>query len=195
MLLPQNITGLVLAGGEGRRMGGVDKGLQLWQGQALAQHAVQRLQPQVGTLLISANRHLEVYRTWGWPVIVDKRVDGSLDFQGPLAGLLAGLRHAKTPWLVSVPCDVPLFPTDLVVHLAQHASTDAQDTIIMARSPERIHPVFCLLHTALAEDLQNFLDGGERQVQRWMRRHAIIEVSFETPGCFRNINACDDLKA
>jgi molybdopterin-guanine dinucleotide biosynthesis protein A len=195
MLSPQDITGLVLAGGEGRRMGGVDKGLQLWCGQPLAQLACQRLQPQVGPLVISANRHLEIYRTWGWPVVVDEWVDGRLDFQGPLAGLLVGLRHAETPWLVSVPCDVPLFPTDLVVHLAQHAHTGAQDTVIVARSPERIHPVFCLLPTALAQDLQEFLDGGERQVQRWMRRHSIIEVDFETPGCFRNLNVCDDLKA
>ncbi|MEX8504840.1 molybdenum cofactor guanylyltransferase MobA [Leptothrix ochracea] len=195
MLLPENITGLVLAGGEGRRMGGVDKGLQLWHGQPLAQRACQRLQPQVGSLLISANRHLDVYGAWGWPVIVDERVDGRLDFQGPLAGLLAGLRHAQTPWLVSVPCDVPLFPTDLVAHLAQHASPHTPDTVIMARSPERIHPVFCLLPTALAQDLQNFLDRGERQVQRWMRRHATIEVGFEPPDCFRNLNVCDDLNA
>jgi molybdopterin-guanine dinucleotide biosynthesis protein A len=180
-------------------MGGVDKGLQLWRGQPLAQHACQRLQPQVGPLLISANRHLEVYRTWGWPVVADEQQradeEAALSFQGPLAGLLAGLRRAKTPWLVSVPCDVPLFPTDLVTRLAQHASTNAQDTIVMARSPERVHPVFGLVPTVLADDLQDFLAGGERQVQRWMRRHAIMEVGFETPGCFRNLNACDDLTA
>lgn len=180
-------------------MGGVDKGLQLWHGQPLAQHACQRLQPQVGSLLISANRHLDVYRAWGWLVIADEQradEETALRFQGPLAGLLAGLRHAQTPWLVSVPCDVPLFPTDLVTHLAQHADINAPDTVIMARSPERIHPVFCLLPTALAQDLQDFLDGGgERQVQRWMRRHPTIEVGFETPGCFRNLNAWDDLKA
>ncbi len=181
-------------------MGGVDKGLQLWRGQALAQRACERLRAQVGSLLISANRHLDVYRSWGWPVIVDepggRAEEGRRAFQGPLAGLLAGMRHAQTPWLVSVPCDVPLFPTDLVARLAQHVYIDMPPhTIVMARSPERLHPVFCLVPTALAEDLQTFLDGGERQVQRWMKRHSAIEVCFDTPDSFRNLNACDDLDA
>ena len=108
------ITGIILAGGRGSRMGGVDKGLQLFNGTTLIQHAIHRLQPQVGQLLINANRHLEMYQALGLPVLADDLAD----FAGPLAGFLVGLTHCQTPYLVTAPCDTPCFPTDLVDRLA-----------------------------------------------------------------------------
>ena len=113
------ITGIVLAGGRGSRMGGVDKGLQLYNGMPLAKHAIQQLQPQVGTMLINANRNLDVYQTWGAQFSADVVVDELADFAGPLAGFLVGLQHCKTPFLMTVPCDTPRFPKNLVARLSE----------------------------------------------------------------------------
>jgi molybdopterin-guanine dinucleotide biosynthesis protein A len=190
---PAQITGLVLAGGRGSRMGGVDKGLQLHRGQPLAMHALHRLRPQVGRLLLSANRHLDVYRGFGAPVCTDALPD----HPGPLAGLLAGLDQAATSWLACVPCDTPDFPADLVARLADGLATESADLAVAATLEDgmpRTHPVFCLLRTTLAADLRAALAGGERRVGRWMARHRRAVVVFDEAAAFFNANTAEDLQ-
>jgi molybdopterin-guanine dinucleotide biosynthesis protein A len=189
----EDITGLVLAGGRGSRMGGVDKGLQNHRGMPLALHALLRLQPQVGTSMVSANRNLSAYEAMGVPVWPDS-VEG---YAGPLAGLLTGLEHAETPWLVTVPCDTPDFPTDLVERLA--AAAVAQDAeIAMAATLEdgrlRAQPVFCLLRTELVESLVAFLHTGERKFGLWACRHRKIELPFDDTAAFFNANTLQELQ-
>lgn len=189
----EDITGLVLAGGRGSRMGGVDKGLQNHRGMPLALHALLRLQPQVGTSMLSANRNLSAYEAMGVPVWPDS-VEG---YAGPLAGLLTGLEHAETPWLVTVPCDTPDFPTDLVERLA--AAAAAQDAeIAMAATHEdgklRAQPVFCLLRTELVESLAAFLHTGERKFGLWAGQHRKIELPFDDAAAFFNANTPQELQ-
>lgn len=195
---PNDITGLVLAGGRGSRMGGADKGLQHFHGVPLALHALNRLRPQVGTLLLSANRNLEAYRSMGTPVLDD----GARPFEGPLAGLLAGLQHCTTPWLAAVPCDAPAFPLDLVPRLAE-AAHRAGTPAAVATAPDEVcrplaQPVFCLLHTRVLPRLQNFLDQGGRAAGQWLQALQAVGVAFDRPqdvGAFFNANTAEDLRA
>jgi molybdopterin-guanine dinucleotide biosynthesis protein A len=192
----QEITGLVLAGGLARRMGGVDKGLQPFRGQPLARHALERLRPQVGTLMLNANRHLDVYAAWGVPVWPD----ATGDFAGPLAGLLAGLDHARTPWVACVPCDGPAFPPDLVARLAAHA---ADADVVMPVTPARQdgpaparpqpQPVFSLVRRAVADDLRGFLAAGGGSVEAWARRLRCVELPFDDAAAFANANTLAEL--
>ena len=188
-----DITGLILAGGRASRMGGVDKGLQNHLGMPLALHALLRLQPQVGEAMIVANRNLGAYEAMGVPVWPDALPD----YPGPLAGLLTGLEHCQTPYLVSVPCDTPDFPTDLVARLAQ-ALTDANARVAIAATREdgvlRAQPVFCLLEASLLEDLSAYLDAGERKIDRWTARHACTTVEFDDARAFFNANTPDELQ-
>lgn len=188
-----DITGLVLAGGRGSRMGGVDKGLQTHAGLPLALHALLRLQPQVGATMINANRNLSAYESMGVPVWPDALAD----YPGPLAGMLAGLEHAETPWLVTVPCDTPNFPADLVERLASAAEAEGAD-IAMAATREQgtvqAQPVFCLMRTALLEDLVAFLHAGERKIDRWTARHRVAQVVFDDANAFFNANTLEELR-
>ena len=191
------ITGLVLAGGQGRRMGGQDKGLLTLHGQALAARALQRLAPQVGPTALSANRHLDLYETLGVPVWPDTLADQP----GPLAGLLTGMTHAQTPWLASVPCDCPDFPADLVARLAAAAQAQPADlAVAVAPAPDeagnwapKLHPVFCLARTALRKDLAAYLSQGGRRVRDWLGRHRTVEVAFDDGAAFLNVNTPEDL--
>lgn len=186
------ITGLVLAGGRGSRMGGVDKGLQLHLGLPLAQHALERIAPQVGARMISANRNLDAYRAMGVPVWPD----AVPDYAGPLAGLLAGLQHADTPWVVTVPCDSPDFPDDLVQRLAEAATRANADIAMPVTQHEgrtQLHPVFCLLKTSLAADLAQYIAAGERKFEFWTDRHARVDVPFEDDAAFFNANTQAEL--
>jgi len=189
----QNITGLVLAGGRGSRMGGVDKGLQPHRGMPLAQHALLRLGTQVGELMINANRNLGAYESMGVPVWPD----ASTDYPGPLAGLLAGLERCETPYLVSVPCDTPNFPEDLVAELAQ-ALVEHQADIAMAAIHEdgqlRTQPVFCLLKSELMESLVAYLHSGERKIDRWTAMHRCVPVLFDDAAAFFNANTLAELQ-
>ena len=193
MIDKQHITGLILAGGRGSRMGGVDKGLQNHAGFPLALHALMRLAPQVGATMINANRNLAAYESMGVPVWPDALPD----YPGPLAGLLAGLEHAQTPWLVTVPCDTPNFPLDLVARLAA-AAADGQADIAMAATREhgvvQPQPVFCLVRTDLLEDLVAFLHAGERKIDRWTGRHRVAQVLFDDTDAFFNANTLDELQ-
>ena len=188
-----DISGLVLAGGRGSRMGGVDKGLQPYLGQPLVQHALQRLAPQVATVMINANRNPIAYAAFGVPVWPDALPD----YPGPLAGLAAGLAHCHTPYLVSVPCDSPQFPLDLVERLASGLAA-AQADIALASIVEdgavRSQPVFCLLRASLLPQLLDFLGSGQRKVERWTATQRCVRVHFDDAQAFCNANTIDELQ-
>jgi len=191
------ITGLVLAGGRGSRMGGADKGLQNFHGMPLALYTLMRLGPQVGELMVNANRNLSAYEAFGAPVWPDVLAD----YAGPLAGFLTGLERCETPLLVTVPCDTPLFPTDLVERLAQ--ALEAQDAeIAMAAAREedgqlRAQPVFSLMRVELMESLVAFTHGGGRKIDAWTAQHKTVLVPFDAPGdeprAFFNANTLAEL--
>ena len=198
----KDITGWVLAGGQGQRMGGADKGLQLFQGQALALRAAQRLAPQVHGVKLNANRHLTDYESWGYKVHADS-VDG---FAGPLAGMLTGLQHCDTEWLLCVPCDSPFFPLDLAQRLSM--ALGAQQSLIatawgaeLASTGETVcrpQPVFCLLHISLQQSLQDFLRLGGRKIDAWTSQHTNARMDFNLPHdhrhAFANANTWQELK-
>jgi molybdenum cofactor guanylyltransferase len=196
-VITANLTGLVLAGGRGTRMGGVDKGLQLLHGEPLAAHVLKRLAAQTGPLLINANRHAEVYAGLAAPFGATVVADTVAGFPGPLAGLLAGLRAARTEFVLSAPCDSPGLPADLAARLALAFDSDAVDiatvTTIDAHGESSIHPVFAMLRTSLADDLAAFLDAGERKVRAWYAHHRTVEVAFPDERAFYNINSLQEL--
>jgi molybdopterin-guanine dinucleotide biosynthesis protein A len=192
-LAVDDITGLVLAGGRGSRMGGVDKGLQNHKGVPLALHALLRLQPQVGSLMINANRNLGAYEAMGVPVWPD--TEG--DFPGPLAGMLVGLERCETPYLATVPCDTPNFPPDLVPRLADALDAE-QAELAMAATREAgevvRQPVFCLLKAELLESLLAYLRRGERKIDRWTAQHRVAIVVFDDASAFDNANTPEELQ-
>jgi len=187
------VTGIVLAGGLGRRMSadgqGVDKGLQPFRGRPMAQHAIERLAPQVATLIINANRNLDRYREFGWPVVSDA-VEG---FAGPLAGLHAGMRHARTRYVVTVPCDSPFLPLDLVARLGAALASTPGARLAVARTGDQAHPVFALVERALLADLEAFLASGRRKIDAWYAPLDVVEVGFDDEAAFRNINTLQEL--
>jgi len=189
----EQITGLVLAGGRGSRMGGIDKGLQTHLGQPLALLALQRLRAQVGRLMVNANRNLPVYEAMGVPVWPD----AIADYPGPLAGFLAGLAHCETPWLVTVPCDTPGFPLDLVQRLAQGVVAEGAEIAIAATLEQervQLQPVFCLMAATLIDRLIRSMRSGERGIERWARQQRCATVVFEDTDAFFNANTLDDLQ-
>jgi molybdopterin-guanine dinucleotide biosynthesis protein A len=187
----ESITGVVLAGGQGRRMGGVDKGLVELDGRPLVAWVLERLAPQVGTLLVNANQNVERYAAFGHPVIGDA-VGG---FAGPLAGLHAALAAARTAWVVTVPCDSPFLPRDLVARLTAAAASE-NATLAVARTFDQPHPVFALVRTDVAPHLSAFLEGGGRKIDAWYATLAVVEVPFDDEAdAFRNINTAAELAA
>ncbi|NYT71097.1 molybdenum cofactor guanylyltransferase [Halomonas sp. QX-2] len=182
-----DLTGMVLAGGEGRRMGGRDKGLEPFAGLPLVGHVVKRLEGQVAELLINANRNADAYRFFADRVIADLVMDGAEGgFKGPLMGIYSGLRAAKTPWLLVVPCDSPALPDDLVARMVKGIG---QHDIAVAFDGDRLHPVVALLRTSLADDLAATLAEGERKIDRWYARHAWCKVDMsDCPDAFANLN-------
>lgn len=201
---PADITGLILAGGRGSRMGGVDKGLQSYNGLPMALHTLTRLQigGSVGQVMINANRNLAAYESFGaavWPDVL-------ADYAGPLAGFLTGLERCETPYLVTVPCDTPLLPIDLVPRLVR-AMQDQDAEIAMAAAPEagaegqlqlRPQPVFCLLRVSLLESLVAFTHEGGRKIDAWTARHNTVLTPFDLPGddprAFFNANTLAELR-
>lgn len=177
---------MILAGGEGRRVGGADKGLLDYQGKPLVAHVIERLAPQVDTLLISANRNLEDYLDFGYPVVTDV----SAERLGPLAGIAAGLAACKTPWLLACPCDCPHLPADLVTQLM--AGRGAAP-LAMAVTPEGMQPTFMLCRRELLPLLEAYLAAGERKVAAWCRNQQAVQVMFADAGAFRNLNTPADL--
>ncbi|HYF59979.1 MAG TPA: molybdenum cofactor guanylyltransferase MobA [Burkholderiaceae bacterium] len=186
------IAGVVLAGGLGRRMGaaaeGLDKGLRPFRGRPMAAHAIERLAPQVGSVAINANRHLDAWRAFGLPVFSDA-IEG---FAGPLAGLHAAMTHATAPWIATVPCDSPFLPPDLVARLAAAASA-AGAQVAVARTGAQPHPVFALVERSLRDDLDAFLATGRRRIDAWYAPLRVVEVDFDDEAAFRNINTAEEL--
>ncbi len=201
----QDITAVILAGGRGSRMGGVDKGLQSFKGLPLALHTLQRLHmgAGVGELMINANRNLAAYESFGVPVWPD----GLADYAGPLAGFLTGLERCETPYLLTVPCDTPQLPFDLAQRLS--AALIAQDAdLAMVSAPEtskdgqiqlRSQPVFCLLRIELLESLVRFTQAGGRKIDAWTAQHSCALVPFDQPGddpqAFFNANTLAELQS
>ena len=188
----EDITGLILAGGRGTRMGGVDKGLQNHRGIPLALHALLRLQPQVGAMLINANRNLGAYESMGVPVWPDALPD----YPGPLAGMLAGLEHCTTPYLMTVPCDTPNFPEDMVERLADALSGDEDIAMVATREGNELvrQPVFLLMKTTLLESLVAYLHAGERKIDPWTAQQRRVLVEFQEPSAFFNANTLAELQ-
>lgn len=192
-----DITGVILAGGRGSRMGGADKGMQNFNGIPLALHTLMRFGPQVGEVLINANRNLSAYESFGVPVWPDALPD----YAGPLAGFLTGLEHCETPYLATVPCDTPLFPGDLVARLAQALEREQAEIAMAAAREEdgqlRNQPVFCLLRRELLESLVRFTHGGGRKIDAWTAQHKTVAVAFDQPGddprAFFNANTLAEL--
>lgn len=183
------VTGLVLAGGQGSRMGGVDKGLQPFRGKPMVAHVIERLAPQVDELLINANRNAEAYAGFGHRVIADE-IEG---FAGPLAGFERGLAHAACPLVVTVPCDSPFLPADLVARLRE--ALDAHGAqLAVARTGEQPHPVFSLMRRGVHASLRDFLASGQRKIDRWYAALRVVEVAFDDEAeAFLNINTRDEL--
>ncbi len=184
------ITGVLLAGGQGRRMGGVDKGLQELHGRPMGAWVVERLAPQVDELLINANRNAERYAEFGYRVVADQIPD----FAGPLAGLHAALSAAAHPWVATAPCDSPFLPTDLVSRLAS-AMRAADADLAVARTFDQPHPVFCLCKRDLLPHLTAYLQSGERKFDRWYATLKTVEVPFDdVASAFENINTREELQ-
>jgi len=185
-----SVTGLILAGGKGSRMGGVDKGLQAFRGKRLVDHVYERLAPQVGGVIINANQNQEEYRSFGVRVVSDA-IGG---FAGPLAGFHAGLSVSKRPFLASVPCDSPFLPEDLIARLyARLDETGAE--LAVAKTGDQPHPVFSLMRRGVLDHLADFLKGGGRKIDAWYASLNSVEVAFDDePQAFSNINTREELQ-
>jgi molybdopterin-guanine dinucleotide biosynthesis protein A len=187
------VTGLILAGGRGSRMGGTDKGLQPLRGMPMAMHVLWRLAPQVVDVVINANRNLGAYEGFGRTVVPD----ASADFQGPLAGMLAGLPYCETEWMMVVPCDTPHLPSDLVARLLEAAervdAPVAMPVTVEADGRRQTHPVFLLVRGDLYDSLSVFMQNGGRKIDAWTGSIGAIEVPFDDPAAFFNANTLAEL--
>lgn len=183
------VTGLVLAGGQGSRMGGVDKGLAPFRGKPMVAHAIERLAPQVDEILVNANRNPEAYARFGHRVIADE-IPG---FAGPLAGFERGLAHARGQLVATVPCDSPFLPADLVARL-RAALEGAGAQLAVARTGDQPHPVFCLMRREVHASLAAFLASGQRKIDKWYASLSVADVAFDDEAdAFANINTRDEL--
>ena len=183
------VSSIILAGGRATRMGGVDKGLVVLQQEALTAHVIARLKSQVDEIFISANREIETYKTFGYPVLQD----ANADFIGPLAGFFLGLQNAQYDYVLTVPCDSPLLPLDLAERLLSGMSASGAD-IAVASSDENSHPVFCLMKKSVLPSLLAYIERGERKVSAWQKSQQLVEVDFsDCSEAFTNLNTFDDL--
>jgi molybdenum cofactor guanylyltransferase len=193
MIDTRQITGLILAGGRGSRMGGVDKGLQTFRGAPMVLHAIMRLQPQVGVMMINANQNIGPYESFGLPVWPDQLTG----FEGPLAGLQTGLSYCETDYLVTAPCDSPFLPHDLVARLSDAlVAADAELAVAVTQEDgkRQPHPVFCLMQISVLASLSAFLQDSGRKVDKWYRSLRFVEVDFPDASAFRNINTLEELR-
>ena len=197
MIQKDDVTGVILAGGRGSRMGGADKGLQNFRGMPMAMFTLLRLSPQVGEIIINANRNLSAYESFGVPVWPDSLAE----YPGPLAGFLTGLEHCETEYLLTVPCDTPLFPLDLVARLGEAMERDGAEIAMAAAREEdgqfRAQPVFSLLRRELMESLVRFTHEGGRKIDAWTGQHRTVLVPFDRAGedtsAFFNANTLAEL--
>ena len=193
MITSEHITGLILAGGRAQRMGGIDKGLIPFHGKALIEFAINRLKPQVSTILINANRSITKYSHYGYPVLMDE----TPDFSGPLAGFSVGLKHCKTPYLLTSPCDSPLLPFDLAQKMAAELEGNNLELVFASSKEEDgkiwSQPVFCLMKSSLQDSLNAFLSKGDLKIDRWFKELRSGTVVFENPQAFANVNTPEEL--
>ena len=188
----QSITAVILAGGKGRRLEGQDKGLIIYQNKMLIQHVIERIQPQVFDIVINANRNQETYETFGYSVIRDEMKD----FQGPLAGFATAMKSVKTDYILTLPCDGPALPLDLVTRMIDEINnvSDTQHCIAVAHDGVRMQTVHALIPVSLIDSLETFLSKGDRKVDRWYAEHKIVLVDFsDQPKAFFNINQKEQL--
>ena len=187
----EKVTGAILAGGAARRMSGIDKGLVMLAGKPMVAHVLERLRPQVSSVIINANRNRDRYREFGCAVVADE-MQG---FHGPLAGMASCLGAVRTEYMVTVPCDSPCLPQDMVERLA--AAMESQGTrISAAHSGERLQPVFCMLRADLLHSLHAFLERGERKIDRWFGEQGYATADFsDMPEAFVNVNTPDEAAA
>jgi molybdopterin-guanine dinucleotide biosynthesis protein A len=196
-----DITGVVLTGGQGQRMGGADKGWLLFHGEPLIVHAIRRLEHQVGALLISANRELQRYQALGYQVVSDdKDAHGTTPYAGPLAGVLVAMRACKTPWMITIPCDSPQLPGDLAARMVSSVlQANPMPFLATATTPSTkshtAHPVFSLLHCRLQPRLADYLRSGGRSMRQWQAQEGALQVPFEDAAAFTNLNTLQDLAA
>jgi molybdopterin-guanine dinucleotide biosynthesis protein A len=195
MISSEQITGLILAGGRAQRMGGIDKGLIPFHQKPLIEATIQRLKTQAGSILINANRNITKYAAYGYPVIMDE----TPDFSGPLAGFLMGLKNCKTPYLLTTPCDSPLFPENLGAKLASELERNDLD-LVYASSKEAdgkvwAQPVFCLMRANLQDSLNSFLSKGDLKIDHWFKKLKSGTVIFDDADAFANANTPEELQS
>lgn len=184
------VSAIILSGGRATRMNGADKGLVKLKNRPLISHVIKRLKPQVDEILINANRELPTYEALGYRVLQDE----SDDFPGPLAGFLLGLKNAKHDLVLTVPCDSPMLPPDLVQRLYQ-GMLEARAEIAVAQTADDTHQVFCLMKKSVLPSLQAYLAGGGRKVKTWQQSQKYLEVNFsDCNEAFTNLNTFEDLK-
>ncbi len=185
-----DVTAVILAGGQARRMGGQDKGLIEVSGKAMIEYVIAALQPQLDKIIINANRNLDSYSQYGKPLVAD---DGD-GFNGPLAGMASCMKAIDTDYMITVPCDAPRLPDDFVARMFT-VLQDEQADISVADNGERIQPVFALLKCTLQDSLIAYLDSGGRKIDHWYRQHAMVTVDFsDKPDTFINVNTLEDLR-
>ena len=195
MIATEQITGLILAGGRAQRMGGIDKGLIPFHQKPLIESTISRLQPQVSSIVINANRNITKYAAYGYPVMMDE----TPDFSGPLAGFAVGLKTCKTPYLLTTPCDSPLLPTDLGAKLA--AELERGDfQLVYASSKEAdgkvwAQPVFSLMRVDVQDSLSAFLLKGDFKIDRWFKELKSGTVIFDDATTFANVNTPEELQS
>ncbi len=184
------ITAVILAGGRARRMGGMDKGLIIFRGRPMIEHVIAALEPQVGGLIISANRNLERYREYGYPVVTDS----AGDYAGPLAGIASGMQAATSPCILSAPCDAPFVSGALAVILSRTLADNRAD-ISAAHDGVRMQPLFALLRRELLPALLAYLEAGGRRVDDWYRQQRLALADFSgCPDAFANLNTPDEAR-
>lgn len=183
------ITAVVLAGGQGQRMGGIDKGWVAFNGRPMIKHVLEHISPQVESVMINANRSLEDYQALGYPVVEDIEQG----YHGPLMGMLTGLTHAKTDWVLFVPCDVPLLPRDVVEKLRSAVAANDVDVAVV-HDGERLQPVISLVRRSLLPSLQSWLADGKRKIDRWYMQHRMVVVPFDSAEeTFINLNTREEV--
>ncbi len=185
----EDIAAVILAGGMGRRMGGTDKGLKNFRQAPLTLHALMRISGQVGSVTLNANRNIGAYEGFGVPVICDKEPD----FAGPLAGMQAALGETTAPFLVTVPCDVPLFPYNLVEKLAKPFEDNVGLMLTVASTKGRAHPVFCMMRTEVLPSMEEFMRKGGRKIDAWYANLPHQKVEFDDEKAFHNVNTIEEL--
>jgi len=193
-LSKNNITAVILAGGKGRRLGGQDKGLVNYKNKPLIEHVIERIQPQVKTILVNANRNQETYARYGFPVINDELSN----FQGPLAGFATAMKAVTTSHIVTLPCDGPLLPKDLVSRMLdtlENVTSTESDTLAVAHNGDRLQPVYALIPVSLIDSLERFLEEGNRKIDLWYDRHSMQITDFaDQASAFDNINTEEQRK-